>query len=133
MTVESVRHSVQKERRIIDTLEPILNQHRLIIDRKVIQDDQSSTDKYPTEKALKYQLIYQLSRISRRKNALDHDDRLDVLSMAVGYWVQQVAQDADRQIKARKERTLQEELERFMEKSIGRPAKDPRNWVDLEF
>jgi hypothetical protein len=133
VTIESVRHSIQKERRIIDTLEPVMNQHRLILDRKVIEQDQASTTKYPTERALKYQLMYQLSRVSRSRNALDHDDRLDVLSMAVGYWVQQMAKDADREIVSRKQETLQKELDRFMEKSIGRPARDPRNWVDLDF
>jgi len=44
-----------------------------------------------------------------------------------------MAKDADREIVSRKQETLQKELDRFMEKSIGRPARDPRNWVDLDF
>ena len=31
--IEEVRANVRKEDRIIDSLEPILNQHRLVIDR----------------------------------------------------------------------------------------------------
>jgi hypothetical protein len=133
VTVENVRHSVQKERRIIDTLEPVMNQHRLIIDRKVIEQDYESTRKYPTEKMLGYQLMYQMSRVSRSKRALDHDDRLDVLSMAVGYWVQQMAQDAEKKIVERKEERLKSELEKFMQQSIGRPGRDPNTWTDLGF
>ena len=29
--IEEVRHNIQKEKRIIDTLEPIMNTHRLVI------------------------------------------------------------------------------------------------------
>ena len=37
--VEEVRANVRKEDRIIDTLEPVLNQHRLVVDRSVIEWD----------------------------------------------------------------------------------------------
>jgi hypothetical protein len=133
VTVEGVRHSIQKERRIIDTLEPVMNQHRLIIDRRVIEKDYESTRKYPTEKALGYQLMYQLSRISKNKRALDHDDRLDVLSMAVGYWVQQMAQDAEKKISEHKEDRLRRELDKFMESSIRRPPRGGDLWTDNGF
>ena len=47
VSIEEVRHSTQKERRIIDTLEPVMNQHRLIINRKVIEQDYDSTRHLP--------------------------------------------------------------------------------------
>tara|TARA_Y100001963_G_C6597302_1_gene360807 strand:- start:60 stop:737 length:678 start_codon:yes stop_codon:yes gene_type:complete len=121
--IEEVRHNIQKERRIIDTLEPICSSHRLIIDRKVIEQDYQSTQGFPPEKALKYQLFYQMSRITRLKGALVHDDRLDVLSMAVGYWAEQMAADRDRLIKADKDSKLTDELEEFMRHALGRPKK----------
>lgn len=108
--VEEVKHSKQKEARIIDTLEPVMNQHKLIVDRNVIIWDYESTKDLPPEKALKYQLMYQMSRITRERGALSHDDRLDCLSMAVGFWVEQMGQDADRRIDQRKEELLKEEL-----------------------
>ena len=40
--VEEVRANVRKEDRNIDALEPVLNQHRLIVDRKVIDWDYNS-------------------------------------------------------------------------------------------
>ena len=37
--------------------------------------------------------MYQLSRITRDRGSLVHDDRLDALSIAVGYWTQQMASE----------------------------------------
>ena len=45
--VEEVRANVRKEDRIIDALEPVLNQHRLIVDRKVIDWDYNPTKTIP--------------------------------------------------------------------------------------
>ena len=117
--IEEVRHNVQKERRIIDTIEPVLSSHRLIVDRKLIEEDYTSTKGLPPEKALKYQLFYQLSRITRLKGALVHDDRLDVLSMAIGYWTEQMAADRERLMATARQDKLKDELERFMNNSIG--------------
>jgi len=128
--IEEVRHNIQKERRIIDTLEPVISSHRLIVDRKVIENDYVSTNDLPPEKALKYQLFYQMSRITRLKGALVHDDRLDVLSMAVGYWAEQMAADRDRLIKSAKTQRLDDELERFMEHAIGRPKRG-NTWMHV--
>ncbi len=116
-----------KERRIIDTLEPVMNQHKLVINRKVIEQDYDSTRHLAPEKALKYQLFYQMSRITRHKGALAHDDRLDVLAMAVNYWTEQMAQDADRQMATRKEIAFNRELEDFMGAVVGRKPR-PNTW-----
>lgn len=118
--IEEVRHSIQKERRIIDTLEPVMNQHKLVIDTGVIRHDMASTKDLPSEKALQYQLMYQLSRISRSKGALAHDDRLDALAMGVGYWAERMAQDVDKKMAERRSRTLDKELQRFMQAVVGR-------------
>lgn len=123
VTMEEVRHSSQKEKRIIDTLEPVMNQHRLIVDRKLIERDYKSTQNLPPEQALKYQLFYQMTRITRDRGALAQDDRLDALAIAVNYWVEQMARDIDRAIEDEKERRLKQELADFMEHAIGYPRK----------
>jgi hypothetical protein len=51
---------------------------------------------------------------------LAYDDRLDVLSMAVGFWVERMAQDVNRKMAQRKADLLDQELERFMEHAVGR-------------
>ena len=114
VTLEEVRHSKQKELRIIDTLEPVMNQHKLVIDREVIQKDYDSIQKYPNDVAQRYSLFYQLTRITKDRGALAHDDRLDALSMAVAYWVEQMASDADEQMRERHSDMLDKELDKFL-------------------
>ena len=114
VTTEEVRHSKQKELRIIDTLEPVMNQHKLIIDPKVIQQDFDSVQHHPTEKAQKYMLTYQLTRVTKERGSLAHDDRLDALAMGVAYWVEQMAADVDMEMRERKEEALLNELDKFV-------------------
>jgi hypothetical protein len=131
-SIEEVRHSIQKERRIIDTLEPILNQHRLVVQPAVIKADYESTKGLPPEKQLSYQLFYQLTRITRDRGSLRHDDRLDALSMAVGYWAKAVAVDVDKMIIARKNRDIDVELERVERaytKTFGTQGTSGLNWL----
>ena len=53
LDIEEVRANVRKEDRIIDALEPILNQHRLVIDRSVIDwDYKSNPDEAPEKRLL---------------------------------------------------------------------------------
>ena len=132
VTIEEVRHSKQKEARIIDTLEPVMNQHRLVIDPKVIQRDYESTQHMPPEKAAKYMLQYQLTRITKARGALAHDDRLDVLAMAVQYWVDQMAADADKEIQVRKDEMLDNELEKFMSgMNMGKRDRSVEGWITV--
>ena len=115
VTVEEVRHSVQKERRILDCLEPVMNQHRLIVDRRVIEADKTSNTTLSPEAQVRYQLFYQMTRLTREKGSLGHDDRIDVLSMAVAYWVEQMARDVDEALTARSEELFKQEIEQFMD------------------
>ena len=113
VTIEEVRHSKQKELRIVDVMEPVLNAHRLVVDPKVITNDYRSALTYPIEQQTRYMLMYQLSRITRDKGSLVHDDRLDALSIAVGYWTQQMAANADQSMVDRQQELLHKELQDF--------------------
>jgi hypothetical protein len=130
VTINEVRHHIQKEKRIIDTLEPVLNAHRLIVDPIVVKNDFKSIVSYPIESQNRYALFYQLSRITREKGSLLQDDRLDALSIAVNYWTEQMAINADLKIKDRKEDLIQEELEKFMNSAfnISNKAKLQTTW-----
>ena len=102
--ITDVRQHKQKELRIIDTLEPVMNQHRLIFDKRCIKEDTKVHSSVAEEKRLHYQLFYQMSRITRDKNSLRHDDRLDALAMGVQYWLEMMSQSADDNINDREER-----------------------------
>ena len=118
--VEEVRHSIQKEKRIIDTLEPIMNNHKLVVDESIIKED------FKLEPD--HQLFRQLTRITRDKGALRHDDQIDALAIAANYWVEVMDRDQVLSYKQHKEQLLDEELERFMETAIGRKPKGD-SWI----
>ena len=98
--IEEVRANVRKEDRIIDSLEPVLNQHRLVVDRSVIEWDFKSNPDAPPEERLLYMLFYQMSRMCREKGAVRHDDRLDCLSQGVQYFTDALSISAFEAMKA---------------------------------
>ena len=113
--VDEVRANVRKEDRIIDSLEPVLNQHRLIVDRGVIDWDYQSNKDSPPESRLLYMLFYQMSRMCRMKFALKHDDRLDCLAQGVKYFTDALSISAEAQIKMRKDEEFLDMLEAFID------------------
>jgi hypothetical protein len=129
VTTEEVRHSKQKELRIIDTLEPVMNQHKLVIDPKVIQKDYDSVQHHPPEKAQRYMLTYQLTRVTKQRGALAHDDRLDALAMGVAYWVEQMAADVDMEMQQRKDELLRAEIDRFLTLDNVNAPKRANTWI----
>jgi hypothetical protein len=56
-----------------------------------VQKDFDSTQGYSIEHHQRYQLFFQLTRMTRDKGALAKDDRLDALAMAVAYWSKALA------------------------------------------
>ena len=113
--VEEVRANVRKEERIIDALEPILNQHRLVVDRNVIDWDYNSNKDDAPEKRLLYMLFYQMSRMCREKGAVRHDDRLDALAQGVKYFTDAMSISAQEVIKQRKREDWNDLLEAFID------------------
>lgn len=91
--IEDVWESGQKELRIIDTLEPVIGTHRLIVDERLILQDWKSVQGYPAERRASYSLFAQMARITRDRGALYHDDRLDALAGSVRYWIESLSQD----------------------------------------
>ena len=112
--VEEVRANVRKEERIIDALEPVLNQHRLVVDRAVIDWDYNSNKDDAPEKRLLYMLFYQMSRMCREKGAVRHDDRLDALAQGVKYFTDAMGISALEVIKARKRDEWNDMVEAFI-------------------
>ena len=115
INIEEVRANVRKEDRIIDSLEPVLNQHRLIVDRGVIDWDYASNKDSPAEERLLYMLFYQMSRMCREKRAVKHDDRLDCLVQGVKYFTDALAISAQDQIRLRKKEEWDYMLEEFLD------------------
>lgn len=129
-TIEEVHSSIQKEKRIIDTLEPVLNQHRLIIDEQLVKDDQENYNGHALERARDYQLLHQLTHITRDKNSLRQDDRLDALAIAVAYWVDQMRKDDRKAVSEHRQMMMEKEIREHLEFAIGKPVGSDR-WIPM--
>lgn len=76
--VEEYRVTGQKEKRIIETLEPVMAMHRLVMARKAIKDQENQM---------------QLTRLHLGRGALKHDDRVDALASAVEFYKSHMSLD----------------------------------------
>ena len=100
-----------------------MGQHRLVIDyNEIVRDFEESKDK-PQR-----QLFYQMTRLSRDRGSLQHDDRIDVLAMGVAYWREQVEADRDREYKERRDELLIRGCKEFMN-SVGAQEPEEDLWV----
>jgi len=113
--IEEVRANVRKEDRIIDSLEPVLNQHRLVVNRSVIEWDYKSNPNDAPEHRLLYMLFYQMSRMCREKGAVKHDDRLDCLAQGVKYFTDALSISANQQIQLREQEEFKDMLEGMLD------------------
>lgn len=122
---DTERSSGQKELRIVDTLEPVIQQHRLVVDKGLIQRDFDSTKSLPAEKQNIYRLMFQLTRITRDRGSLRKDDRIDALALAVHYWTKAMARDTEKEAEASREAALMAELEKHMAHLLGGAVSRP--------
>jgi len=102
VAIESVKHSTMKEARLIDTMEPVMNAHRLVVDTSVVKNDHPP-ENVPEADGTRYRLFHQMTRVHRVRGALVHDDRLEAVAMGVKFFtnIMTTVQDqfiADRQL-----------------------------------
>lgn len=95
-SIEGVRLTGQKELRIIAALEGPMNQHRLVVDRAVAEDQV---------------LQRQLTRLTKQRNSLPTDDRIESLAMAVYVWQDVLSQDPDKAAERNRQRDIDEQLQ----------------------
>jgi hypothetical protein len=72
--------------------------------------------------------------MARIKGCLPHEDRLEAVSMACGYWIERMRIDKDKALKTHKESLIDEELRKFMEGTLkssihfGGPTTNSPRW-----
>ena len=114
-SIIEVFSSGQKERRIIDVLEPIMSAHNLIVNAECVQDNINSTQKYGPEVRVCFNVFHQLASITLDKGSLVHDDRVDSLAIGVKELMLSIRQVASEAIQ---EKRIKEHNDRL---------KDPNN------
>jgi len=95
--VNGVRSSGQKELRIIDGIEPVLNAHRIVI---------------PSAVAANPAFQHQVSRITRDRGCLEHEDELDALAGCLSDWQDTFRADHKDPAKAAQDNAIKEWMER---------------------
>ena len=119
--IEEVKHSTQKERRIIDTLEPVMMSHKLIVHRQVIKDDIEVAKRNKN-----YSLFYQMTRLTNERGSLNQDDRLDALAIGVNHWVEYMHRDDKKGIQEHNQKEFERMLS--MEFKLIPNQEDENNW-----
>jgi len=118
VTTEEYSVHTQKEVRVIDTMEPVLNQHRLIVDKQILLNDLQA----PQE----HSFVYQLSRMTKQRGALGHDDVIDAVAAGVRYWVDRMELDVSSDVeKDFRRELLDAELDNWLDEIHGRSASNP--------
>jgi hypothetical protein len=104
----------QKETRVIDTLEPVLTQHRLVVAESFLREDVATEDR-------NYSFLYRLTHITKDHGALTHDDRLDAVAGAVAHLQRAMMMDVDQAARTMRDEEMQAEIEDFLE-GFNRPT-----------
>ena len=123
-TVEEVRSTSQKELRIISDVEPVLNQHRLAVDSRVIQEDLKVAEGNP-----QYSFLYQLTHITKQRGSLRHDDMVDVLALGLRHFRESAAVDHQRAEERHREKLRDKEFREFERGILGASGRAVNRWV----
>jgi len=90
----------RKEARIIDALGPVVNAHRLIVDRRVAKNRD---------------FVYQFTHITRSRGCLPHDDIIDAVGSGVAEFVDMLGLNPAKQEELRQKQELTDLVKRFNE------------------
>jgi hypothetical protein len=90
----------QKELRIIETLDPVIGRGSLIVHESAVESDAFYCERYGPTERIHFSLFHQMAKISRIRDALVHDDRLDALEGLVRHYQEQLAQDQKKKLEA---------------------------------
>jgi hypothetical protein len=115
-SIEEVRASNQmaKEKRILSVMEPVVQQHRLVVSQAVIEWDIKSVEEYEgVDIRHHYQLWRQFSRLTKERESLRWDDRIDNLALNLGAYADILGVDPGVVSAQAEEDALEEELLRL--------------------
>jgi hypothetical protein len=99
--------SGQKEARILATLEPIIGRGSLILNDDILDLDWQQAQQRGS-RAITYSFLHQVNKLTRDRNSLIHDDRLDAVEGTCRYWQSQLAIDQKDALREAQERAWKE-------------------------
>ncbi|NJL07078.1 MAG: phage terminase large subunit [Methylacidiphilales bacterium] len=114
--VEMKSGRTQKELRILSVLEPAMQQHRLVINSEVVEADFKSVKAMDAEETRdRYSLVYQMTRLTRERDCLLHDDRIEAVAIMLGSFAEVLGVSPLGMASRTAEDRLEEELEKLFE------------------
>ncbi len=108
-----------KEQHIIDSLEGLMNRHRVIVDPDVLKPNSLHTRDF--------QLQYQLTHITRDRDCIRHDDKVDALASCVAMWKDDVMVDTELLAELHKDRARKQMIADWWK---GEPGYKEANYLD---
>ncbi|PTS86428.1 DNA maturase B [Pseudomonas sp. HMWF032] len=108
--ITEVKSKGQKEVRIIDTLEPLVTNHRFVVNLDAVQQDYDSAAS--TEPF--YSFFYQYTRLTADRGSLKSDDRLDAVAIGVAHLCDVMDVSPDEGVKTAREDFFEDALEGLM-------------------
>ena len=125
----------QKELRILSVLEPVTQQHRLAVSLDVINEDYEATkarddfgivdfkagaqEGAADEGRLRYSLFYQMTHLTRNRDCLVHDDRIESLAGACEIFADRMGIDVSHAIAGTAVKGLYAELDRLVNAAVA--------------
>lgn len=97
--IKEYRATGQKELRILDALQPLTENHRLVIDPSVAKNESFG---------------FQYTRLSRDRGSLKHDDIIDAIAIGVEDLKEYVAVDPTTMARRKAEKEQQKEIKDFL-------------------
>lgn len=108
VAVTDANASGQKERRIIDSIRPILQRHRLVLHKSAVDMDAELIQEYPADRRLTYSGLYQMRNITTDRGSLTKDDRIDALEQLCRQLVDFLVIDEEKEQRVREKAEMQE-------------------------
>jgi hypothetical protein len=109
---------VEKEKRILSVLEPLTQQHRIVVSRAVIEHDARSIMEMDGEESRhRYAWGYQYTHLTAERDCLGKDDRIESLAGACGIFAPQLGVDPRGMALRAAEEREEDELEKLLRES----------------
>ena len=128
--VQGFYNTIQKQKRIIDTISPVTRRHKMVMHQRALRDDWKYCMKYTPQKRSIVSCFYQMANITYDRQSLTKDDRVDALAGVVQFLSQNLAVDDRKQQQKRQEEQAKEFLRNPMGYKNSKPMKN-YGWNNL--
>lgn len=115
----------QKEKRIVDTLRPVIQRHRFVVHKSALDLDLALLKQYPADRRAQRSFFHQMHNITTDKGSLERDDRIDAVEGLVRELVGFLILDEDAEERKREAAEMKSFLNDPLGDSIRKHKPEP--------